>query len=109
MIMNNIKTFFQNGVDLRTGEDRFPGEIGQERLQSPGPALHPMNRNPGVVRVLPFPLIGELVGMRVTRSYNVHAMAVPGQVIGKMIYMQSAATGMEWRIKGGYQAETFLL
>ncbi len=93
MIMDNIKSLFQDRGNLRTGEDRGAGEISQKRFQFSGPALHPVNRYTGVVRIVTLPLIGEFIGMRVTGSYNIHAMAVPGQEIGQVIDMKSAAPG----------------
>ena len=109
MIMNYIKAFFQDGGDLSMGEDRTAIEIGQKRFQFSGPALHPVNRYTGVVRIVTLPLIGEFIGMRVTGSYNIHAMSVPGQEIGQVIDMKSAAPGMKRGVECGYKAETFLI
>jgi len=68
-----------------------------------------VNRYTGVVRIVTLPLIGEFIGMRVTGSYNIHAMAVPGQEIGQVIDMKSAAPRMERGVEGGNQTESLLL
>jgi hypothetical protein len=99
MVVDNIKFIIKEIPDSPPGEERPPGQIGEERLDLARPGGDPMDGDARVMGIVALPGVLNLIGVGLAGADHIHPVAIPGQEIGQMIDMETAPPGMERRIE----------